>query len=272
VVVVVDVVVLSPLPCDGGYMAGIYYRAPFRRHSRSSPPTLTPNVPIISSHTQDIPLFAKMIPNVRVKFSLITLGTRDMPSAFSRSVVRTISTSPWLVAWYMQNLDDTARGNGKMHVFPLGIDYHTLAGSLAQQRGVGAEGTFGLAETSSPQEQDNRVKAIYTAARPWADRPRMLYVGKYGDTHATRKTTEFKSIPERVRGALRVQERQPRWSMLEGVAECKFVLAPRGLGMSSIRFVAIHRHLSLSHTRSLPPASPFPGEFGRGEGISTLRF
>lgn len=184
---------------------------------------------------QDLPALKKIIKEVRVNFSLITLGTVDMPSAFPPHTFRAVYNSPYLRAWYTQNLDSTARDANKMHVFPLGIDYHTLAGTLEQQRGVGAKGTFGLAETMTPSAQDARVKGIYADAPPWTARSHLLYVGTYGNTHATRKSQSFISISTRVTGVLHAQTRKPRWGMLEDLAQCKFVLAPRGLGMSSIR-------------------------------------
>ena len=53
---------------------------------------------------------------------------------------------------YAQNYDGSVTG-GKMHPFPLGIDYHTIAGTHEQRRGVGGEETFGLRQQISPRAQ-----------------------------------------------------------------------------------------------------------------------
>ena len=123
-----------------------------------------------------------------------------------------------------------------MRLFPLGIDYHTLAGTPKQISDVGGHFTFKTPNSMSPAVQDGKVKAIFAGAAPWALRSHILYVGAYASTHKTRQTRAFTSIPSRVAGVLHATARKDRWDMIHDLSKSKFVLAPRGMGMSSIRF------------------------------------
>jgi hypothetical protein len=184
----------------------------------------------------DINAFARVVSEVKVNFVLITLTTLNIPGSLNAAEVAKIAGSPRLKAWYTQNYDDSKPG-GKMLNFPLGIDYHTLAGTTAQQKGVGGTTTFGMDKGAIPAaKQDAKVKELYSNAAEWSSRPNMLYVGAYAPTHTTRKGASFKAIPKRISGVLHVTGRKSRWEMIRQLASSKFVLAPRGLGMESIRF------------------------------------
>lgn len=198
---------------------------------------------VIGLRERDVDTFAQVMPTLKVDFALVTLSTLDLPSnkggqpglCFSVKTFDTVYNSPRLRAWYTQNYDDSMP-RGKMRLFPLGIDYHTLAGTPQQIQGVGGQDTYKSAvSTITPEEQDANVKSIYARSQPWSQRPHTLYVGAYAPTHATRESAEFKSIPVRIPGLLHVTERKSRWDMIGDLGKSKFVLAPRGLGMSSIR-------------------------------------
>jgi hypothetical protein len=47
-----------------------------------------------------------------------------------------------------------------MQPFPLGIDYHTIAGTDQQRRGVGGDETFGLRQQISPRAQVRLICAL----------------------------------------------------------------------------------------------------------------
>ena len=197
---------------------------------------------VIALRERDVTAFVQVVPTLKVDFALVTLSTLDLPSnkgvhplCFSAKTFDMVYNSPRLRAWYTQNYDNSMP-RGKMRLFPLGIDYHTLAGTPQQIQGVGGQDTFkSTVATITPKEQDANVKSIYASSQPWSQRPHTLYVGAYAPTHATRASAEFKSIPVRIAGALHVTKRKSRWGMVGDLGKSKFVLAPRGLGMSSIR-------------------------------------
>ena len=197
---------------------------------------------VIALRERDVDVFAQVVPTLKVDFALVTLSTLDLPSnkgshplCFSVKTFDTVYNSPRLRAWYTQNYDDSMP-RGKMRLFPLGIDYHTLAGTPEQIQGVGGQDTFkSTVGTITPEEQDATVKSVYARNQPWSQRPHTLYVGAYAPTHATRKSAGFKSIPVRIAGVLHVTARKSRWDMVGDLGKSMFVLAPRGLGMSSIR-------------------------------------
>ena len=194
---------------------------------------------VIALRERDLDLFAKAVPGLKVDFALISLSTLNMPSSkgnyWTVKSYNTIYNSEHLKAWYTQNYDNTVPG-GKMRVFPLGIDYHTLAGTSAQISGVGGDNTFKTVHSITPAEQDRKVKEIFANSAPWAQRPHTLYIGAYANTHATRQSSAFRAIRSKVAGVLHSPDRKDRWEMIRDLSKSKFVLAPRGLGMSSIRF------------------------------------
>jgi hypothetical protein len=64
------------------------------------------------------------LPTIHSPFILVTTdGDSSVPGDIPRETMETLLTSPWLVAWYTQNLDGYR--HTKLKPFPIGIDLHT---------------------------------------------------------------------------------------------------------------------------------------------------
>ena len=121
----------------------------------------------------------------------------------------------------------------KIKPFPLGIDFHTMH----------KEDHWGEKKTHWTK-QNEIVHDIYFRAsmKKWQNREYTLLYTGYSNTHGTRTSKGFLSLENasftKHSGSCKQQGKcsTSRWETLEMMGKSKFVLAPRGLGMSTIRF------------------------------------
>jgi len=176
-------------------------------------------IPILGLRDKDTSTLADKLQYMKQEFTIITMTTKDWPRA---KWIPVIHDDPKVRHWYAMNYNGIEAT--KCKVFPLGIDFHTMHGQAK------------WGEKQTPWKEQNEIfHKISSEAIPWNERTKVLYVTYYSKTHASRKTSVFKSIAK-LKLAYKSYDLKPRWTMLRDMATSKFVLAPRGLGMSSIRF------------------------------------
>ena len=170
-----------------------------------------------------------------VPWTIITMTTSDSPPINQKQVK--FSQNPKIANWYTMNYKESNvklnEAENKIKPFPLGIDFHTMH----------KEDHWGEKKTHWTK-QNEIVHDIYFRAsmKKWQNREYTLLYTGYSNTHGTRTSKGFLSLENasftKHSGSCKQQGKcsTSRWETLEMMGKSKFVLAPRGLGMSTIRF------------------------------------
>ena len=180
--------------------------------------------------------FLDSIQKASVPWTIITLTTSDSPPLDQKLVK--ISQNSKITNWYSMNyvasnVKRLGEGKNKIKPFPLGIDFHTIH----KEDHWGEKKTHWI-------KQNEIVHDLYHEASmtEWQDRDYTLLWTGYSSTHSTRKSKAFLQL-EKASFTHRSGEcpklskcTTSRWNTLKTMGKSKFILAPRGVGMSSIRF------------------------------------